>query len=494
MSPTLVIRGARVLDALAPEPRPAVRDIVISGDRITAVEPPGDAPAGAKTLDARDMLAIPGLVSAHYHSHDTLLKGCFAPMPLEAWLLHAVPPNYPQRSREEVRARVLIGALEALKSGITTLQDMATVHPFDPAEVDTIAQAYDDIGIRCVLALQVGDVPGSRPLPFWDEVIPPELRSAATVTVRRGGSARELIERIDGERRRHGGKHPRLTWALGPATPEICSEEYLGLLAELSERESLRVFCHVYESKGNTAIARQHYGADGGSLIRHLARVGLLNERFTLAHGVWLQPEEIELVARAGAHVALNPASNLKTRSGVAPVRAYLDAGVKLALGTDNSSCSDAQNMFQAMKLFALWAGEDGEQAFAAATVGGAEALGMGEDIGRIAPGRKADITLLSLRDPAFVPLNDAVRQLVYSEPGRSVRHVIVDGRPVLENGRSTTIDEDALYADVERLMPELMRDLEQIRARNERLLPYVAEAHRRTMALDVGLDRYRTI
>jgi cytosine/adenosine deaminase-related metal-dependent hydrolase len=80
--------------------------------------------------------------------------------------------------------------------------------------------------------------------------------------------------------------------------------------------------------------------------------VGLLNERFTLAHGVWLQPDEIELVARAGAHVALNPVSNLKTRSGVAPVRAYLDAGVKLALGTDNSSCSDAQNMFQAMKLF----------------------------------------------------------------------------------------------------------------------------------------------
>src|SRR5205085_1987019 len=241
MSPTLVIRGARVLDALAPEPRPAVRDIVISGDRITAVEPPGDAPAGAKTLDARDMLAIPGLVSAHYHSHDTLLKGCFAPMPLEAWLLHAVPPNYPQRSREEIRARVLIGALEALKSGITTLQDMATVHPFDPAEVDTIAQAYDDIGIRCVLALQVGDVPGSRPLPFWDEVIPPELRGAATVTVRRGGSARELIERIDGER---------------------------------------------------------------------------------LAH--------------VGEHVALSAAWSLKARSGIAPVRAYLDDGVALALGTGN--------------------------------------------------------------------------------------------------------------------------------------------------------------
>src|SRR6267142_2169091 len=350
-------------------------------------------------------------------------------------------------------------------SGITTLQDMATVHPFDPGEVDTIAQAYDDIGIRCVFALQVGDVPGSRPLPFWNELIPPELRGGATVTVRRGGSARELIERIEGERRRHADRHPRMSWALGPATPEICSEEYLGLLADLSRRENLRVFSHVYESKGNTALAR----------------------------GVWLRPDEIEQVARAGAHVALNPSSNLKTRSGVAPVRAYLDAGVKLALGTDNSSCSDAQNMFQAMKLFALLAGEGGEKAFAAATVGGAQALGLGDKVGRIAPGRKADIALLSLRDSAFVPLNDALRQLVYTEPGRSVRHVIVDGRLVIEHGRATTLDEDALYAEVERLMPTLRADLEQIRKRNERLMPYVEEAHLRTRALDLGLDRFRT-
>jgi 5-methylthioadenosine/S-adenosylhomocysteine deaminase len=166
---------------------------------------------------------------------------------------------------------------------------------------------------------------------------------------------------------------------------------------------------------------------------------------------------------------------------------------VKLALGTDNSSCSDAQNMFQAMKLFALLAGEGGQKAFAAATLGGAQALGLGEEIGRIAPGRKADITLLNLRDPAFVPLNDAVRQLVYTEAGRSVRHVIVDGRLVIEDGRATLLDEDALYAEIERLMPTLMRDLEAIRQRNAQLMPYVEQAHLRTMALDLGLDRYGT-
>jgi adenine deaminase len=124
--------------------------------------------------------------------------------------------------------------------------------------------------------------------------------------------------------------------------------------------------------------------------------------------------------------------------------------------------------------------------------VGGAQALGLGEEIGRIAPGRMADITLLSLRDPAFVPLNDALRQLVYTEPGRSVRHVIVDGRVVLEQGRAAMLDEDALYAEVERQMPALLADLEAIRKRNAALLPYVEEANRRTRALDLGLDRFR--
>jgi guanine deaminase len=495
---SLLIRGARVLDPLRPQPRPPARDIVVEGDHIVAVREPGISVAG-KVIDAAGMLAIPGFVSAHYHSHDALLKGCFEDIPLETWFLHALPPNYPQRSREEVRARVLIGALEALKCGITTLQDMATVHPFDPAEVDTILEAYDDIGIRCVFALQVGDAPGSRGVPFWDELIPQELRSEASSSVKGGGSARELLALLQAERKRHAGRHRRISWGLAPATPENCSEHFLQLLAELSASENLPVFSHVYESKANAVTARRQYGADGGSLIRHLARVGLLGPRFTLAHGVWVRREEIEQVAAAGARVALNPLCNLKSKSGIAPIRAYRDAGVEIGLGTDNSSCSDAQSMFQAMKLYALLSGagapEGGgvgaEDAFRAATLGSAAALGLGGVVGRLEAGYKADIALLDLRDAALSPLNHAPRQLVYSETGRSVRHVLVDGRLVLENGRAATIDEPALYDDIERLMPSLLKDLEAIRKRNQQLLPYVEEAHRRTLALDVALNRF---
>src|SRR5581483_10976105 len=336
-----------------------------------------------------------------------------------------------------------------------------------------------------------GDAPGSRGMPFWDEVIPADIRSQMTLSVERTGGARELIERLRNERRRHAGLHPRVSWGLGPATPEICSEEFLQLLAEESAREKLQVFCHVYESKANAVTARNRYTGDGGSLIRHLARVGLLGPRLTIAHGVWLTRAEIDQMAAAGAQVALNPLSNLKTRSGVAPIRTYLEAGVKVGLGTDNSSCSDAQNLFQAMKLFALISGGSGAEAFCAATIGSAEAIELAGELGRIAPGHKADVALLDLRDPAFVPLNDAVAQLVYTESGRAVRHAIVDGRVVLRDGRAALLDEDALYAEIERLMPVLARELDAIRARNARVLPYLEEANRRTAAVDIGLDRF---
>jgi len=247
--------------------------------------------------------------------------------------------------------------------------------------------------------------------------------------------------------------------------------------------------------------ARSHYAADNGSLIRHLERVGLLNERLTIAHGVWPTHAEIEMLAASGANVALNPTCNLKSKSGVAPIAAYSKAGAHLALGTDNSSCSDVQNMFQAMKLFTLLSSASAphgpspseRDAFRAATVGGARALNLEGEIGRISAGMQADITLLALDDPSFVPLNDAVRQLVLTEPGRSVRTVIVGGEVVIDNGRCTTVDEASLYEEVERLMPILEADLAAIRTRNEALLPYVAAAHQRTLAVDVGLDRFVT-
>jgi 5-methylthioadenosine/S-adenosylhomocysteine deaminase len=255
----------------------------------------------------------------------------------------------------------------------------------------------------------------------------------------------------------------------------------------------------VYESKSMALNARKHYARHGGSLIRYLEDIGLLNERLTMAHGVWLQSDEIERVAAARTHVALNPMSNLKSKSGVAPMREYLDAGVALGLGTDNCSCSDAQNMFQSMKMFCLLAaashGSEGRpaatDALHAATQGSAAALGLASSIGRIAPGFKADLTLLNLSDPALQPLNDPIRQLVYSESGRGVETVIVDGEVLIDQGRSCRVDEEALVEEVKRLMPGLRSDLAKVQERNRAIAPYLRKAHELTLRENVGINRF---
>jgi guanine deaminase len=183
----------------------------------------------------------------------------------------------------------------------------------------------------------------------------------------------------------------------------------------------------------------------------------------------------------------------------VAPIRTYLANGVNVALGCDNCSCSDSQNMFQSMKLYASLAAithpEPGPptaaQALWSATVGGARTAGLEGRVGALRPGMAADITLIDLDDPSFVPLNSVARQLVFTESGRGVRTVIVDGRVVVRGGKLTTIDERALREEVAELMVELRHDIAQVVDRNAAMMPWLMEAHRRTWATDIGLERY---
>jgi 5-methylthioadenosine/S-adenosylhomocysteine deaminase len=248
-----------------------------------------------------------------------------------------------------------------------------------------------------------------------------------------------------------------------------------------------------------TLIARQTHPADAGSLINYLRRVGLLTPRMNLAHSVWMSPAEIDVIAQAGTNVVLNPVGNLKTRSGVAPIRTYLRKGVRVALGCDNCSCSDAQNMFQSMKLFTALAAvtqpEPGPPTAAdaiwSATVGGARTAGLEGRIGALRPGMAADLSIIDLTDPSFVPLNSVARQVVFTEGGRGVETVIVDGRVIVADRKITTIDERALREEVAGLMQVLRKDLDAIAKRTDAMLPYLMEAQRRTWEVDIGVNRY---
>ena len=510
-SAALLIANGRVYDQDGDVDMPAIADILIVGGKIAAVRagiaqalarneqvPELDGRKVDETIDATDKLVMPGFVNAHYHSHDVLLKGVFETIPLELWVLSALPPSYPKRSKAEIRARVLLGAIECLRSGITTVQDLATIYPFDKEHLEAMLQAYEDVGIRCVFALQIADVPGVKSIPFWDEVVPADQRGLLSGAVEpfKGVDLPTLLRKLYTT---HKDRHPRITWALGPSSPERCSAGLLESLAELSKSESLPVYTHIYESKAMTLIARQSHAKDGGSLINYLERTGMLSPRLTLAHSVWMAQPEIEKLGDAGTNVALNPVGNLKTRSGVAPIRSYMNKRVNIGLGCDNCSCSDAQNMFQSMKMFASLAAitdpdpgpPTAADAIRSATIGGARTAGIHDKVGALKAGMAADLSIIDLTDPSFVPLNSVARQVVFTEAGRSVETVVVDGRVVVRDRKITTVDERALREEVAELMKELRKDIDAVVSRNARLMPYLMEAHRKTWAADIGLNRY---
>ena len=502
----LLVSNGRVMRTGSDPHDPPVADILIEGSRVAEVGPDlrkTIAESGRddiEIVDATDHLVVPGFVNAHYHSHDVLAKGCMEETPLETWRLLALPPQYPKRSREEIRARTLLGAIECLRSGMTTIQDMVTLFPFDSDHLDLVVDTYREVGIRAVVALQYADIRGVDTVPFWRECFPEDMHKFLSSAAEPDKNSDQLAY-MEEKYLKGGNGNDQLVWALGPSAPERCSPDLIRRTVELSERYGMPVYTHIYESKAMALQARQEYREFDGSLIRRLQKEGLLGPRLNLAHSIWLLPEEIELLAQTNTNVVINPLSNMKLKSGIPPIRQLQEAGVTMGLGCDNCSCSDAQNMFQAMKLFCLMAAisdpdpgpDQAVNALQAATIGGARTAGMGDELGAIEPGFLADLVLLNLKDPSFVPLNSAVRQLVYTEGGRGVETVIVNGEVVIRDGVLETMDEEAVFQEVADIMPEFLEDYCKVAERTERLRPYIEKAHKRIWAEEVGMNRLFT-
>jgi 5-methylthioadenosine/S-adenosylhomocysteine deaminase len=496
---TLLLKGGRVLTAGSDWHEPPRADIAIVGDKIAGVTDAYRTDEQQKTvevIDARDFLVLPGFINAHYHSHDVLAKGTLEEVPLETWRLYALPPQYPPRSTEEVYARTLLGALECLRSGMTTIQDMLTLYPYQDRHMDAVMQAYDEVGIRVVFALQYADRRGIETIPFWKDTFPAALHPLLSTSTEPERQL-DLIGHFETTRLK-APPRPRVSWALGPSSPERCSTAIMQRTIELARRYDIPVYSHIYESRGMALQARLTIPEYSGLLIERLAKEGVLDPRLNFAHSVWLTPREIDMLAAHGTGVVLNPQGNLKMKCGIAPIRLLQQAGVRIGLGCDNCSCSDAQNMFVAMKLFTLLAAvsdpipgpPQAVAALRAATEGGADGARLGQTLGRIAPGFKADLTLIDTKDPTWSPMNSVARQLVHIEAGRGVRHVIVDGKIVVRDRQLTTLDETTVYEAVKAIMPEFRRDFAAISQRVATLQPYLDRAHRQIMSAELDIER----
>jgi len=491
VSGDLLICNGRVFDLDGDVDQPPFADVLILDGRIAKIGPAITAETSVPVLDAAGQLLIPGLVNAHYHSHDVLLRGLFEQMPLDIWGFYSGPANYAAAGFADVRLRTLLGATDCLVNGITTVQDMVTVTGALDEQLDAVRAGYSDAGIRVSIGLQIADRTAAETVPYWNEIAGPvgeRLRQPVDV-----GALKMLIERtID------TSPDPRLVWALAPSAPQRASDDLLDWVAGLARDRDIQVFTHVYEARNQAVMAR--IGGADGSLIARLDQFGLLGPRLTIAHGVWIDDPEVARFGAAGANIACNPASNLKLLNGFAPVRFYADSGAGIALGCDNCSGNDVQSLFQSIKLFALYwgmqsdAGETGaaRRAFAAATLGGARALGLEGQIGALKPGYRGDVVMLDLAGPSYRPLHSALRQMVYAETGQSIRAVVVNGRIVVRDNQIAGHPAEALRDAAEEVRARMAPAIRDVALRNADLLEPLLAAYRRADGYPLSIDRYR--
>jgi cytosine/adenosine deaminase-related metal-dependent hydrolase len=497
---SLLIRNARVLaldDADHEWPR---ADVVIEGGDIAAIGP--DAGAGwsrpfDRVIEAHGLLAMPGLINAHFHSPGNLMKGCLPGLPLELFMLYEVPPLAPQGDGERLAyVRTMLGALEMLRRGITAVHDDAYHVPVATREsIDAIMRAYEDAGIRATVAIDQPNVVEYEKYPFLAELLPEAERRAMDRAPRQ--STAELLGLYDHLIERwHGKANGRLAAAVSCSAPQRVTPDYFGALSALSKRHDLPFNVHILETKLQRVLGETKYGK---SLVRYVHDLGHLDERMMVIHAIWVDRDDIELLAASGCSVAHNPVCNLRLGSGVMPYRELRAAGVPICLGSDEMNTDDTTNMWYVAKTAALlqtlgsaeyrdWPA--GPEMLGALTRGGARAMRRADRIGQLAPGFAADLALLDLDTAAFTPLNDLRRQLVFCEDGSSVRCTIVAGRVVYEDGRVTTVDEKALRAEARALMTGYRETLARAGREADRLAPYYREMYLQAAGCDVGLQR----
>src|SRR5712691_4019298 len=448
-----ILRGGLVLDIAAGTTAPL--DILIEDDTIREIGPPGSpAPADASEISAARRLIHPGLVNAHTHSHGNLAKGMGDRWTLEL-LLTAAPWLGGNRGADDIHLSAMLGAVEMVLKGCTACYDLFFEWPAPSADgMALVASAYAEIGMRAVIAPMVADRSFFEAIPGLAEALPPSLQQqVAALRLAPGEATVAAIRTILND---WSFDRDKIRPAVAPTIPHHCSDEFILGCANLAREFDVGLHSHVAESKVQAVVGTRIYGK---TQTAHLDALGVIGPHFTVAHGVWLDNDDMSRLGDRGASVAHNPGSNMRLGSGLADARAMLERRVNLGIGTDGANCADNQNMYEAMRLASFVSKVQGpdwrrwlstREAALAATEGSARALGFGERIGRLAPGYKADIVMLDLDHPNWLPFNDPVNQLVHAEDGTAVASVMIGGRLVVDNRRVLTVDLDRLRDRVE--------------------------------------------
>jgi 5-methylthioadenosine/S-adenosylhomocysteine deaminase len=470
----LIISGGLIVAAGSDSARRA--DIILDGETIIDIVEPGTA--DGPRFDASERLVIPGLINAHTHGHGALAKGAGDLWSLEL-LLNAGPWTSGQRTDEDRYLSTLLSAIEMIKKGCTACYDLTAMLPVPSVDgLNQVARAYTDLGMRAVISPMIADRTFYQAIPDLLDAFPEDLRPLAADM--KMASSDSILAPIREAAKNWAFSRDRIRLGIAPTIPLHCSDDFMVSCRDMAAEFGLPLQTHLAESPVQRASALKRYGVP---LTAHLQRLGLLGPSFSGAHAIWIDESEIELIARSGGTLAHNPGSNLRLGNGIADVRRAISAGVPVGVGTDGSSSSDNQNMFEAMRLAAYvsrafdrspehWVSTI--EAFHLATQGSAKVLGMADLIGKIAVGYKADFAFLDLHHVNLVPLNNAMNQLVNTEDGSAVRDVMIGGRFVLQDRELVGIDWPHIVGRAQEAVARLARANASTRERAERLAPVV--------------------
>jgi 5-methylthioadenosine/S-adenosylhomocysteine deaminase len=405
--------------------------VAIDGTDIVAVGPVADVASkfrGAEQLSVSGSVVIPGLINTHTHAPMVMYRGLADDLPLQDWLTKYIfPAEAKTVSRDMVRVGTRLAAVEMIRSGTTAYADM---YYFE----EEIARVTKAAGLRGVLGQTLIDFPVADAKTF-DEGL---ARAEAFI---KEFAADELI-----------------VPAVAPHAPYTVSGDHLKAARALATKYGVPYIIHVAETSTEVKDSQNAHG--GLTPVAYLDSIGVLGPRTLAAHAVWATPADIAILKSRQVAVSHNPESNMKLASGIAPVPAYLAAGITVGLGTDGAASNNDLDMFEAMRMAAfLHKVQSGDPrvipaatALEMATIDGAKALGLEKQIGSLETGKKADVVVVSMDSARQTPLYDPVSHLVYASHGDDVRTVVVNGKVLMRDRRLTTLNEAAVIAEARKL------------------------------------------
>ena len=394
-----------------------------------------------RVINARGQVLIPGLIQAHVHLCQTLFRGQADDMELMDWLQKCIWPLEAAHDPESVYYSALLGIGELFRGGTTAIIDMETVNHTEHA-----FQAIVDTGMRAISGKVMMDCGPS---------------SIGNLLENTESSLQQSVDLLE---KWHGAAGGRLQYAFTPRFAISDSEELLAKVRDLARHYNVRVHTHASETEEEVAILMSEKGLRN---IVYLDQLGLTGPNLILAHCIWVDKEEIEILRRSGTKVVHCPSSNLKLGSGIAPIPQMIEQGIQVALGADGAPCNNNLDQFIEMRIASLIqkplhgpTAMSSRQTFEIATLGGAAAMGLEQQIGSLEVGKKADLALVDLNNLHCAPsdYNNIYSQLVYQAKSCDVTMTMVDGKIVFINDRLTTIDETDLLLQCKKAINRVRR------------------------------------